>query len=218
MLKYGRNKKFNPHILHRLSIDRQTIELIPRASRVLDIGCATGFMGEYLKKEKDCSVVGIELGRDEALQAKKVLDYVIIGNAEDEDVINKVKGKFDVVIASAIIEHLKDPWSALRLWRRLLSKNGLLIVTTSNITHWSTRASILKGNFDYKDYGILDNTHLRFFNTKTFPKLVKDSGFNVVKFSIDPVGGGFPKISLFLSKYFPNLFAYQMLIMARADK
>ena len=204
--------------MHKLAIDRQTIDLISSGSRVLDIGCATGFMGEYLKKEKNCTVIGVELGHDEALQAKKVLDGVVIGNAEDPITFKKIKGKFNVIVASAVIEHLKDPWGALRLWRSLLAKNGVLIVTTSNITHWSTRISILKGEFNYKDYGILDSTHLRFFNTKTFPKLVKDSGYIVAKFSIDPVGGGFPRISLLLSKLFPNLFAYQMLILARLNK
>src|SRR3989344_8940263 len=132
MLKYGKDPVFDPETRHFLNIDRQSLSLIPRGSYVLDIGCATGFMGEYLKKEKNCSVIGVELGHDEALQAKKVLDGVVIGNAEDPITFKKIKGKFNVIVASAVIEHLKDPWGALRLWRSLLAKNGVLIVTTSN--------------------------------------------------------------------------------------
>lgn len=214
MIKYGKNKIFNPSFLHKLNIDRQSVDAIPHACSVLEIGCATGFVGRYLIKHKKCKVVGIELGIDEAREARKVLHNVYAGDIEDPKVLNLVTEKFDVVYASALLEHLKDPWKALKDWRRFLKKNGLLIITTSNIVHWSQRINFVKGNFEYKDYGLLDNTHLRFFTTKTFPKLVLDSGYKIEKFSIDPVGGGHPKVSTLLSRFFPNLFAYQMLIIA----
>lgn len=214
MLKYGKNIVFDPNKLDPLNIDRQSINLIPEGTKVLDIGCATGFMGKYLKKNKNCYVVGVEQGIDEAREAKKVLNRVITGDIENEDILSQIKEKFDVVLASAIIEHLKDPAAAIRLWRRFLKNRGKLIITTSNIAHFSQRLELLRGKFEYKDYGILDNTHLRFFTTDTFRKLFEDSGYEIEYFSIDPVGGGLPRISKILSKLFPNVFAYQMLIMA----
>ena len=218
MLKYGKNKKFNPAVLHRLNIDRQTIGQIPDGSAVLDIGCATGFMGDYLKRKKDCRVVGVEIGREEAREALKVLDRVLVGDVEDGRTLNKITEKFDVIIASAIIEHLKDPWRFLREIKKYLKKDGFIIVTTSNITHWATRMNMVRGKFEYQDYGVLDNTHLCFFTTHTFSQLLKDSGYKVDKFLIDPVGGGYPKVSFLMSKLFPNLFAYQMLIRAVPKK
>ena len=217
-MKYGKNiNKFNPGKLHRLNIDRLTISLIPEGSKVLEIGCATGFMGEYLIKEKRCEVYGVEMGGDEAREARKKLTDVIIGDIENKETIKKIKtlGKFDVILASALIEHLKDPWRALTSWKTFLKKNGLLIISTSNIAHWSVRQQILKGNFNYQEYGILDNTHLRFFTTKSFRKLVNDCGYRLEYFGIDPVGGGYPKLSFLGSKLFPNIFAYQMVIKAR---
>lgn len=214
MLRYGKNIVFNPGKLDPLNIDRQSIELIPEGSAVLDIGCATGFMGEYLKRMKKCRVVGVEMGKDEARQANKVLDRVIIGDIENENTLSQIKEKFDVVLASAIIEHLKDPSHALKSWKSFLKKDGFLLLTTSNIAHWSTRLDIIRGKFDYKDYGILDNTHLKFYTTNTFPELVRSANYKIEKFSIDPVGGGFPRISKYLSKFFPNVFAYQILIKA----
>lgn len=215
MLKYGRDITFNPEKLNPLSIDRQSMFLVPNNSKVLEIGCATGFMGEYLRKKKKCNVVGVETGRDEAKVAKKRLDRVIEGDIEDQEVLDSIKEKFDIVFASAIIEHLKDPWTALKNWKKFLKLDGFLIVTTSNIAHWSSRFDLLLGRFDYQEYGILDSTHLRFFTTTTFKKLVADSGYKIEYFSIDPVGGGFPRISKILSKFFPKLFAYQMLIKAK---
>jgi len=215
MLKYGKNIVFNPDRLDPLNIDRQSVELVPKRAKILEIGCATGFIGEFLIKKKKCNVVGVEIGRGEALVARRRLNKVIEGNIEDPKVLRLINDKFDVVFASAIIEHLIDPWEALRSWKKFLKKDGFLIITTSNIAHWSVRLQLLMGKFNYHEYGILDNTHLRFFTTETFKKLINDSGYKVEYFSIDPVGGGFPRISKIMSRFFPNLFAYQMLVMAR---
>lgn len=215
MLKYGKNVILEPKKLDPLNIDRQTVDLVPSGSVVLDIGCATGFMGAYLIKEKKCIVDGIELGDEEAKEAKKVLRSVFKGDVEVNHTLSQVKVKYDVVIASMIIEHLKDPWNALCEWKRLLKPDGILLMSTSNITHWSMRLDIMRGRFEYSRFGILDNTHLRFFNLNTFQRLLIDSGYNVEEVKIDPVGGGRPRISKFMSRFFPNMFAYQMLIKAK---
>lgn len=219
MIKYGKNIVFSPEKLHPLNIDRQAISLIPENTAVLEIGCATGFVGAYLIKEKNCRVSGVELGVDEAKEARKNLSHVIVGDIEQTETIKKIGtlGKFDIVYASALIEHLKDPWKALEKWKEFLKKDGHLVITTSNIAHWSVRLKILKGSFDYEPYGILDNTHLRFFTTITFKKLVQTCGYTIESFSFDAVGGGYPKASLFLSQFFPNVFAYQMVIKAKQN-
>lgn len=216
MLKYGKNISFNPDKLDLLNIDRQSISQIPPGSSVLEIGCATGFMGEYLIKNKGCTVLGVEYRKDEVRMARGRLNKVIQGDIEDRNTIMRIKEKYDIVFASAIIEHLKDPWSALRTWRTFLKKTGYLIITTSNIAHWSIRLKILQGKFDYEEYGILDNTHLHFFTIDSFRTLLIDSGYRIDYFSIDSVGGGFPRLSKFFSRFLPNFFAYQMLIKARS--
>ncbi len=218
MLKYGNNiPLFKPEKLHKLNVDRQSIAQIDEGSRVLEIGCATGFMGEYLIKYKNCEVIGVELGKDEASIAKKKLTKILVGDIENDSVIYQINslGNFDVVFASALIEHLKDPWKALRTWNKFLKKGGHIVISTSNIAHWSMRLKIMQGQFVYHEYGILDNTHLRFFTFNTFQDLVKECGFSIEYIGIDPVGGGYPKLSTIGSKIFPNLFAYQMVIKAK---
>lgn len=217
MLKYYKNTKFNPQKLNPLNIDRLSTSLIPEKSKVLEIGCATGFMGEYLIKNKKCEVVGVDLGHAEVNEARKRLAAVIEGDIEREDTLRKIKGKYDVIFASALIEHLKDPNLAIKNWKKFLKKDGFLVVTTPNIAHWSIRVSLLLGKFDYQEYGILDNTHLHFFTTKTFKDLFTKNGYRVEEFLIDSVGGGYPRISRLLSTYFPNLFAYQMVIKASIE-
>src|SRR3989338_3513315 len=218
MLKYGKDPVFDPETRHFLNIDRQSLSLIPRGSYVLDIGCTTGFMGEYLKKKKNCTVVGVEMGHEEAQIAQKKLQKVIKGDIENPDTLKKISGKFDIILASAIVEHLHDPETALKTWRKFLKEDGHIIITIPNIAHWSTRLHVLMGRFNYQEYGILDKTHLHFYTIETFQTLVTNAGYNIETLLIDPVGGGFPKISLLLSRFFPGLFAYQMVIKAQVDK
>lgn len=112
-------KDFNPEKLSPHNIDRLAIESVPDNSLVLDVGCATGFMGEYLKKKKGCKVFGIDLRDDEIKIAKKRLDGVIIGDIEKQESIDKLlkatKGKkFDVILATSLIEHLANPYIAIK--------------------------------------------------------------------------------------------------------
>jgi len=128
MLKYGKNIKYNLEKLDKLNIDRQAVSCISNSLNVLEIGCATGFMGEYLIENKDCRVTGVEFRKEEALIAKKKLNKVIVGDIESLDTVNQIKNKHDVILASAVIEHLKNPWTALKSWRKFLKKDRKSVV------------------------------------------------------------------------------------------
>lgn len=215
---------FDPAALDPQNIDRLAVTQVPNNSTVLDIGCATGFMGEYLIKEKGCKVIGIDLRKEELKKAEKKLTGVLLADIEESKSVKKILAlnqnkKISIILATSTIEHLKDPANFLQICKKLLTPGGKLIVSTPNIAHWSTRISLLQGNFDYTEYGILDNTHLHFFTLFTFCKLFTGNGYEVQKLLIDPVGGGYPRISRLLAKFFPNLFAYQILVVAaRAPK
>lgn len=156
------------------------------------------------------------MGSSEAIEAKKVLDHVIVGDIDSKEVLSRIKKleKFDIIFAAALIEHLHNPWDSLKEWKKFLKKDGKLILSTSNVLHFSQRLKFLQGKFEYTDYGILDNTHLRFFTANTFPRLIKDCGYHVQEVYTDPVGGGYPKLSMLGSLLFPNVFTYQIGIVA----
>lgn len=219
-MKYFYRGVFNLSKLHPLNIDVQSVSQIPFRSRVLEIGCADGFMGEYLIKKRKCQVIGLEIDKEAAKKAISRGLKVVKGDIEEEKSLETLakESKFDVILASSVIEHLKNPWLALKKWKKFLKKDGFLVVTTPNIAHLTTRLKILFGKFDYEDFGIFDNTHLRFFTIKTFQNLIKSSGYKIEFFGIDPVGGGHPKISRVLAHFFPGLFAYQMIIKTKLKK
>jgi methionine biosynthesis protein MetW len=212
--------EFSPQQLDPQNIDRLAIERVPKNATVLDIGCATGFMGKYLREQKNCHVFGIEIRPQEREVAKKNLDGVLLVDVESPDFSiqlqkSKFPPKFDVILATSVIEHLKYPAQFLQTCQKLIKPQGILIVTTPNIAHWSMRLSLLKGNFTYTEYGILDNTHLHLFTIPTFKKIFQENNYEIKEVTIDPVGGGHPRISRIAAKLFPNLFAYQMLIVAQ---
>lgn len=218
-MKYFYQGKFEPEKLPKLNIDRQTVSLVPEKSRVLEVGCADGFMGEYLIKGKGCRVIGVEIDKEASEKAQKRGLSTVVGDIEAEKILSKLKtkGKFQVILCSSAVEHLRDPVHALRAWRSLLEKDGFLIITTPNIGHWSARLKILSGKFPCEKYGIFDENHLHFFTIDSFRKMLEECGYFVEYLGIDPIGGGFPKLSRIFSLIFPNLFAYQIVVKALPD-
>ncbi len=132
--------------------------------------------------------------------------------------VKKTKpNNFDVVLAMAVIEHLVDPLSTLKNLRKVLKQNGKIIVTLPNVAHWSVRFSLLRGRFDYEEYGIMDRTHLHFYTIKTAKELLRESGYRITEIAFDSVGGGYPRFSRIMAKFFPNIFAYQILLVGQKN-
>jgi len=143
------------------------------ARRVLDLGCATGATGAALKAGGDVHVTGIEIEPEYAREAERVLDRVIVADAEQPP---PDLGTFDVLIAADILEHLRDPWTALHAYAQLLEPGGTAIVSLPNVAHWSTYAALVRGTWPRKAEGIFDATHLRWFTLRDARALLMQAG------------------------------------------
>ncbi len=214
-MKYSYPGEFNPDKLKPTNIDRLSTSLVPAKSKLLELGCATGFMSKYFTQVKQCQVFGVEIDPEMAKIAAKSCENILIGDLDQPQTWSKIQAvsPFDVVFASAIIEHLKDPWNTLQLIKQVLKPQGVLIITTSNIAHWRMRLNLTLGRWQYQDYGTLDNTHLRFFTYDTFQQAVIQAGFIIEHIAIDPAGG--IKYFNWLARHFPNFYAHQIVIKAR---
>jgi methionine biosynthesis protein MetW len=155
-------------------------KLVTKGQRVLDVGCATGRLGEKLSLEKGCYVVGLEIDPPSAEIARKRCAEVIVGDIEELDDLPFPDGFFDVIVFADSLEHMRDPLEVLKKTKRLLSNEGCLIASIPNVALIITRMSLLLGRFDYADYGVLDRNHLRFFTFKTARVLLQVAGYNVV--------------------------------------
>jgi 2-polyprenyl-3-methyl-5-hydroxy-6-metoxy-1,4-benzoquinol methylase len=148
---------------------------VPRtARRVLDLGCATGTTGAALKQRQDVEVVGVELEPEYAREAAGRLDQVIVGDVATAE----PPGRFDTLVAADILEHLPDPWSALRRYTALLEPGATVVVSLPNVGHWSTYAHLASGSWPRKPEGIFDATHLRWFTLRDARELLTGAGLS----------------------------------------
>ena len=89
-------------------------------------------------------------------------------------------GPFDAVVATDVLEHLRDPSRILDLLSRYLVDDGILVVSLPNVAHVDARLALLSGHFRMTDVGLLDNTHLRFFTRESARDLLERNGFEIV--------------------------------------
>ncbi len=172
---------------------RQVIEWTPRGADVLEVGCATGYVGRALREEKGCRVTGIEFDSAAAAEARGNGLTVIEGSLEDQEFRNSVAERFDVVVAADVLEHLRDPAPVLNHFKRWLRKDGVAIIAVPNVAAWKMRAQLFfRGDFEYQDAGLLDRTHLHFFTWDTLHQLVRAQGWDILDTMVEgwqlPVG------------------------------
>jgi 2-polyprenyl-3-methyl-5-hydroxy-6-metoxy-1,4-benzoquinol methylase len=97
----------------------------PNAVRFLDVGCNDGSFGAWLKSSRQCRVVGIEPNESQAVVAAKSLDAVVQGFYPES--IDAVKEQFDCITFNHVLEHICDPWEALRMTKRLVVPGGCVV-------------------------------------------------------------------------------------------
>jgi 2-polyprenyl-3-methyl-5-hydroxy-6-metoxy-1,4-benzoquinol methylase len=147
---------------------------------VLEVGCATGYFSEALV-DRGCNVTGIELDPDAAKIAEKWLDRVVVGDLDAGEVWDSIADEsFDAVVFGDVLEHLRDPLSALRAAVRKMKPSGVVVTSIPNIAHGDVRIALLNGAFEYRETGLLDRTHVRFFTIETVRELLRDAGLIVV--------------------------------------
>lgn len=153
----------------------EVVKMVPSTiTRVMEIGCGMGATALDLKEKYGAEVVGIEINSKVGEIAEHNLDKVIVGDIEQIDVSEQNLGRFDCIICADVLEHLRDPWSLLSKLEKLLSKQGVVIISVPNASNIEVLYELMQGNFIYKDSGILDRTHLRFFTRNTLSTLVQE--------------------------------------------
>jgi ubiquinone/menaquinone biosynthesis C-methylase UbiE len=147
-----------------------------RAGRILEVGCARGRLGLELKRQDPSRyVAGVELDADAAQVAKERLDEVFVLDVQ-AGVPPLEPGSVDCVLFGDVLEHLVDPEDVLRRYRELLAPGGMVLCSVPNVQHFSVVQQLLRGDFMYQPFGLLDGTHLRFFTAMSFAKLMLDAG------------------------------------------
>ena len=218
----------SPHYAPKLDYESpHTIALarVPANSRVLDLGCGGGYVGEALERTKHCQVTGIDsspLPADRSLSRFVQLD---LNSGLPEMVVRDN----DHIMMLDIIEHLMNPERFVEdLYRKIGGRPEVqLIVSTGNVGFVLTRLMLLCGKFDYGRRGILDLSHTRLFTFGTLRHLFEQSRFEIVEMrgvpAPFPAALGDSRTSRFLVALnkalialAPRLFSYQIFMVVRA--
>ena len=148
-------------------------------SRILEVGCASGYFGQALK-DAGHEVWGVEMSPKAAARARQRLDHVFVGTMEEFLALDSLRGvKFDYITFGDVLEHLVDPEQVLRDCRRILSPAGAIAASIPNIAHKAVRMMLLQGRWEYADFGILDSTHLRFFTRDSVVDTFTRAGYRI---------------------------------------
>lgn len=199
------------------------LERIPDGARVIDIGCASGYIARELHR-RGCKVTGI----DQYRPANDVpLERFVQHDLNDRPFPVDIGG-FDYILLLDVIEHLQSPEAfveAVRLsWKE--GSEARVIASTGNIAFWITRLMLLLGMFNYGRRGILDLTHTRLFTFSTFRDLFNQAGYRIEE--VKGVPAPFPLalgdnllsrfllwVNRVLIRISKSLFSYQIFIVAK---
>jgi ubiquinone/menaquinone biosynthesis C-methylase UbiE len=143
-----------------------------KGNKLLDLGCGNGRFLSYAQKYFDCT--GVDFSKKAIAQAKKKASKAkyILGSVEN---LNFKPNSFDIVTAFDIIEHIKNYEKMLIGAKKILKKEGLLIISAPNPESLGAK---IKGK---KWYGYQDPSHLRFFKISKWQQILKKYGFKTEK-------------------------------------
>jgi len=145
-----------------------------KQGKILDIGCGPG-ISLYNLKKFGWNVYGLDISQKAVNFARNNLDLKNVRRGFIEDAFYH-KEYFDVIRMSHVIEHLNDPKETLLKIRKILKKNGILIITTPDFS------SPLRPVFGPCWFPLESPRHLYLFTPETISLLLKKvGGFKILK-------------------------------------
>ena len=211
---------FSSHVLLVASLPAEG-----SGKRVLDVGCGNGYLGKILA-DRGYEVTGIEQpgGTNQRFPPE-----VRLVEADLENGLPELDGKFDYILCADVLEHLRDPLRLLKEIRGKFTPGGVLIASLPNSGNLYFRLVILSGRFPQDNKGLFDRTHMRFFTWDGWRELLDNGGFVIDRTvsSCIPIGLAAPawreslpirlseRISYEMAKVWKRMFAYQFIVTAR---
>jgi 2-polyprenyl-3-methyl-5-hydroxy-6-metoxy-1,4-benzoquinol methylase len=219
-------KAENDFEVYAASVRREMLPYVPESAAViLDVGCSVGNFGELLKKERGAEVWGVETDETAAALAGRKLDKVICGEFKRE--LGLPEKKFDCIVFNDVLEHMIDPYGAIRYAKELLNERGRIVASIPNVRYFGNVWQMLvKKDWEYVDTGILDRTHLRFFTKKSIAALFTNlgcrietlEGINAVDYCDPRFRNPFRLLNLFTLGQIEDMRWLQFAVVARPEE
>ena len=198
-----------------------TLNIVPRGAKVLDLGCAGGYMGARLQRERGCQITAVDRFPLAAnVKLGRFIQHDLNAGPPDVNFSD-----YDYVLLLDVIEHLASPEAFVDRLRDSMKycTDTKLIISTPNVGFIIIRLMLLSGQFNYGKRGILDMTHTRLFTFSSLRQLLEQRGFQIIVSrglpAPYPVALGDNPLSRFLLalnnlwvRLLPGLFSYQILL------
>ncbi len=208
------------------ALNKEVLELVPlEAKHVLDVGCGDGSLGSAIKTQRENAfVTGITFSPGEASMAADKLDEVHVSDLNNFR-SDSCQSIYDCVVCSHVLEHVVRPAELVAALEPCMVQHGKLIIALPNVLFFKQRWQFLLGRFRYNpNGGLMDETHLRFFDFETCDSVLAKSNLVLTQ---KTANGMFPqpvirrlfpafckKIDRLAVKLFPGLFALQFILIA----
>ena len=156
-------------------------DLLEENTRILDVGCDDGTLMEFLKKNKNIDIRGIEISKKKVQVCISKGLTVLEGNAEF-DLKQFPENSFDYVVLGQTLQAFVNPEIVIK---ELLRVGKKAIVTIPNFGHWKVRLNLLtKGTMPVtktlpNDWYNTPNIHM--CTIKDFVKFSKTINFKIYK-------------------------------------
>jgi SAM-dependent methyltransferase len=196
--------------------------------RVLDVGCAGGYLSAILAG-RGYRVTGID---SPGAAGRGFPDSIELLDRDLDLGLPPLAGRFNFVICADVLEHLRRPELLLEELHDVIAPGGRLIASLPNSGHAYFRWNVLRGRFPAEDRGLFDRTHLHFFTWQGWLDLFQSTHFRVetVHCSGVPIGLALPKwegsaavralerMSYESARWWKTMFAYQFVVNAVPER
>ncbi|MFH1292381.1 MAG: class I SAM-dependent methyltransferase [bacterium] len=143
--------------------------LANKKSKIIDIGCSTGCLLSLLKSEGYCDLTGLDPSQACVKTAKELYNIDIINGSISD--LNDSK-KYDLVILSAVLEHLVDFEGSLNKICSSLNHNGLIFIEVPDALRFSSYITAPFQQFSIE--------HINYFSKYSIANLLSKYSFELL--------------------------------------
>ena len=189
--------------------------MVPRGSRVLDLGCGDGALLDHLINQKGCDGTGVEIS-DEGFHACVARGVPVMVGDIDRGLAEVDDGAYDVVILSQTLQATHRPALVLDEMMRV---GRVGIVSFPNFGHWRLRWSLaVRGRMPVSTslpYRWFDTPNIHLCTIRDFESLLDAEDLTTIRrVLLDPKGR--PEDGLRLRR--PNLMAAGAVYLVGRDR
>jgi len=157
--EYAHAEKTNAWFIKRKELVYSLLKNQPKSAKILEIGCGSGYILDYLKKKRYQNVEGVDA-------SKTWLKFYT--NIKKGTKIPNKKGAYDIILLLDVIEHVKEEKVLLRKIYRILKKDGVLLISAPAYM------------FMWSHHDVL-NKHYRRYTQTRLNKPLTENGFDIIK-------------------------------------